>query len=172
MIPLPPGFQINAALLGVGLIIGASFSWYLTAEYKDASWEASVNAVNIEAERALRKSVEAAHAVEMNQQQVINELEVAHAKDVEDLARIGDYNRALFARLGGMHDPGRRTSCPSPLPEEAGAAGVLRGDPAAANLSAEAEEFLHTFAADADRAALYAKKCRGIAEELGEMPEE
>lgn len=172
MIALPPGFQVNVALFFAGLLIGSSVSWYLTGTYKDASWEASINAVNIEAEKALRKSVEAAHAVEMNQLKVINDLEVAHAKDVEELARIGDANRALFARLGGMRDPGRRPSCPSPVPEEASAAGVLRGDSSTANLSAETEEFLHTFAADADRAALYAQKCRGIAEELGEIPEE
>lgn len=172
MIPLPPGFQINAALLAAGLLIGSSVSWYLTAEYKDASWQASINAVNIEAEQRLRKSLEAAHAVEMNQQKVLNELEVAHAKDVEDLARIGRDNRTLSARLGGMRDPGRRASCPSPVPQEAGPAGVLRGDPSAANLSAEAEEFLHGFAADADRAAIYAQKCRAITEELGEIPEE
>lgn len=160
MIPLPPGFQINAALLGAGLLIGASASWYLTAEYKDKSWQASVNAVNIEAERVLRKSIEAAHEVEMHQQKLLSDLEVSHAKDVQDLARIGDTNRALSARLGGMRDPGRRPSCPSHVPQEAGAADVPSGGSTSANLSAEAEEFLHQFAADADRAASYARKCK------------
>jgi hypothetical protein len=162
MIALPPGFQVSIALFFAGLLIGSSVSWYLTGTYKDASWEASVNAINIAAEQALRQSIERTHALEMKQLQRFNELEVAHAKDVEALSRIKTTNRDLATQLGGLRDPGRRPSCDCTMSKEADPSGVHERGSASANLSAEATNFLLDFADDADRAALYAAKCKAI----------
>lgn len=167
MIPLPPGFQINAALLGAGLLIGSVASWYLTAEYKDASWQASVNAINIEAERTLRKSLEAAHEIEMAQQKRISNLEAAYADDVDELEKVRNDNRALSIRLGGMRDPGRRPSCDGTVREKADASTVREGGYSEGRLSEEAERFLSDLTFDADRAAVYALKCKALVEGLG-----
>lgn len=159
---IPPSIQLMIGLFLIGLIGGSTASWYLTAEYKDASWSASINKLNIEAEQALRKGLEAAHAVEVSQAAKIQELEATHAMHLEDLQRAKNTNRVLATQLGGLRDPGRRPSCPGAVSQTADHTGQPQGDSTEGRLSAEASNFLLDFAEGADRAALYAGECKAF----------
>lgn len=91
------------------------------------------------------------------------ELEVAHENANKQIERTLADNRRLTRELGGMRDPGRRAAaCPLPgaagEPEDAAAGARLSGT-SEGLLSDEASEFILELAADADRAAEYAKTC-------------
>lgn len=156
---------ILAALLG--LAIGALGSWWLTAEYKDSVWGKAVSDQKVEAGKVLQEETEKVLTAEREASRLKDEMEKQHAKSSAKIERTLADNRRLTRELGGLRDPGRRSSggCPTPGATEAtgsSAGGAAEGElPGAAEglLSAEASEFLLEFAAEADRAAEYAQLC-------------
>jgi hypothetical protein len=156
-----------ALAAAIGLGIGSLGSWYLTAEYKDASWTASIEKQKVEAAKQLQTATDRAIEAERSQNKLANQLEVKHVESERQLDKALADNRRLARELGGLRDPGRRPSCGGTLSTDSTTAGQPEGGTAGAELSAEASEFLLEFARDADRAAQYASTCSTWIKQLG-----
>ena len=146
-----------AAVLGLG--VGALGSWYLTAEYKDASWTASIEKQKVKAAEQLQAATDRAISAERRQNELATQLEVKHVESEKELDKALSTNRRLARELGGLRDPGRRPSCGGTVPTDSTTSAQPETGSTGAELSAEASEFLLEFARDADRAAQYAKTC-------------
>lgn len=141
-----------------GLLIGSLGTWYLTAEYKDALWGASVNQQKVEAAGLLADEVEKVVKRERTAQIRVRELELEHESTTDHLEALERTNRTLAAQHGGVRDTGRRANSAHPVPptatQAAGAANPAQCDTRV--LSAELTEELITKAALADRYLEYA----------------
>jgi hypothetical protein len=152
--------------LAVGLLVGVLGGWYLTAEYKDATWTASIEKQKVEAAEQLQAATERATSAERRQNELANQLEVKHVESEKELDKILSTNRRLTRELGGLRDPGRRPSCGGTVPTDSTTASQPAGGPTGAELSTEASEFLLEFARSADAAAQYAKTCYDWTQQL------
>jgi hypothetical protein len=152
------------AVLGLG--IGALGSWYLTAEYKDASWTASIEKQKVKAAEQLQAATDRAISAERRQNELATQLEVKHVESEKELDKALSTNRRLAHELGGLRDPGRRPSCGGTMPTNSTTSAQSETGPIGTELSAEASEFLLEFARDADRAAQYAKTCYDWTQQL------
>lgn len=143
----------------IGLSVGAIGSWYLTAEYKDASWTASIEKQKVKTAEQLQAATDRAISAERRQNELATQLEVKHVESERELDKALSTNRRLARELGGLRDPGRRPSCGGTVPTDSTASSQPEGGTTGTELSAEASEFLLEFARDADRAAQYASTC-------------
>jgi triacylglycerol esterase/lipase EstA (alpha/beta hydrolase family) len=150
----------------ISLSVGALGSWYLTAEYKDASWAASIEKQKVEAAGQLQTATDRAISAERRQNELATQLEVKHVESEKELDKALSTNRRLDRELGGLRDPGRRPSCGGTVPADSTTTAKPETGPIGTELSAEASEFLLEFAHDADRAAQYAKTCYDWAQQL------
>lgn len=150
----------------LGLSTGAVGSWYLTAEYKDASWTASIEKQKVKAAEQLQAATDRAISAERRQNELATQLEVKHVESERELDKALSTNRRLTRELGGLRDPGRRPSCGGSVPTDSTTSAQSETGSAGAELSAEASEFLLEFARDADRAAQYAKTCYDWTQQL------
>lgn len=153
-----------AAAIGLG--VGALGSWYLTAEYKDASWTASIEKQKVEAAEQLQAATDRAISAERRQNELATQLEAKHVESEKELGKALSTNRRLARELGGLRDPGRRPSCGGAVPTDSTTSAQPEIGSTGAELSAEASEFLLEFARDADRAAQYAKTCYDWTQQL------
>lgn len=162
-----PSLQSAAIAFGAGMVLSIPLTWYVTAEYKDALHTAAVSRQQAEAALVLQRETEKLIAAERRTAKLKDELEIQHAKSLEQVNAILVDNKRLAAQLGGLRDPGRRPGCGV---STAAASNAARRDPDATAesrlpdtaegfLSAAASAFLIEFAADADRAAIYAQTC-------------
>jgi hypothetical protein len=160
--------DIKATLLAavIGLGIGAVGSWYLTAEYKDASWTASIEKQKVKASEQLQAATDRAISAERRQNELATQIEVKHVESEKELDKALSTNRRLTRELGGLRDPGRRPSCSGTVPTDSTTSAKPEIGPTGAELSTEASEFLLEFARDADRAAQYAKTCYDWTQQL------
>lgn len=156
-----------ALAAAIGLGIGSLGSWYLTAEYKDASWTASIEKQKVEAAKQLQAATNRAIEAERSQNKLANQLEVKHVESERQLDKALADNRRLARELGGLRDPGRRPSCGGTVPTDSTTSSQPEGGTTGAELSEEASEFLLEFARDADRAAQYASTCSAWIKQLG-----
>ena len=154
-----------AAAIGLGA--GALGSWYLTAEYKDASWTASIEKQKVEAAEQLQAATDRAISAERRQNELATQLEVKHVESERELDKALSTNRRLARELGGLRDPGRRPSCGGTVPTDSTTSTQPETGTTGAELSAEASEFLLEFARDADRAAQYATTCSFWIQQIG-----
>jgi hypothetical protein len=150
----------------IGLVIGALGSWYLTAEYKDASWAASIEKQKVKASEQLQAATDRAISAERRQNELATQLEVKHVESERELDKALSTNRRLARELGGMRDPGRRPSCGNTVPSTSTTSSQPDSGSTGTELSAEASEFLLEFARSADRAAQYAKTCYDWTQQL------
>ena len=148
---------ILAALLG--LAVGAIGSCWLTAEYKDSVWGKAVSDQKVEAGKVLQAETEKVLTAERETTRLKDEMEKQHVESSAKIERTLADNRRLARELGGLRDPGRRSSGGCSAPGAAETSGVPPGEASGTELSAEASEFLLEFAAEADRAAEYAQLC-------------
>jgi len=153
-----------AAAIGLGT--GAVGSWYLTAEYKDASWIASIEKQKVKAAEQLQIATDRAISAERRQNELATQLEVKHVESEKELDKALSTNRRLARELGGLRDPGRRPSCGGSVPTDSTTSAQPETGSTGAELSTEASEFLLEFARDADRAAQYAKTCYDWTQQL------
>lgn len=160
--------DIRTTLLAaaVGLGVGALGSWYLTAEYKDASWTASIEKQKVDAAKELQAATDRAISAERRQNELATQLEVKHVESEREFDKALSTNRRLARELGGLRDPGRRPSCGGTVPTDSTTTTQPETGPTGTELSAEASEFLLEFARDADRAAQYAKSCYDWTQQL------
>ena len=148
-------------------VLGALGGWYLTAEYKDASWTASIEKQKVKAAEELQTTTDRAISAERRQIELADQLEVKHVESERELDKALSTNRRLARELGGLRDPGRRPSCGGTVPTDSTTASQPEGGTTGAELSAEASEFLLEFARDADRAAQYAQTCSFWIQQVG-----
>ena len=150
----------NYALAAIaGLLIGVVASWWLTGSYKDASWRATIEVQKVEAARQLQVATEKAVQTERDNQRLANQIEVQHVQSTKQLdAALAD-NRRLARELGGLRDPGCRTSGECSVSSNSSSTGVIAAGSSDGRLSDEASEFLLEFARQADEAAQYAATC-------------
>lgn len=147
-------------------VLGALGSWYLTGKYKDNKWTAAIKQQQVAAAKQLQAAMERAIAAERRQTELSNQLEVKHVESERKLDAALVVNRRLARELGGLRDPGRRSSCGSTLPSASTTSGQPDSGSTGTELSAEASEFLLEFARSADRAAQYAKTCYDWTQQL------
>ena len=152
--------------LAAGLLVGVLGGWYLTAKYKDATWTASIDKQKSEAATKLQVATERVATVERQNTVLSNKLEKQNVESNQKLDTTLADNRRLARELGGLRDPGRRTSCGSTLPSASTTSSQPDSGPTGTELSAEASEFLLEFARSADAAAQYAKTCYDWTQEL------
>lgn len=154
-------FDIRALIIAcvAAFAVGATSSWWLTAEYKDNKWIAKVEAQKVEAARQLQEATEKVIELERQRNQIATKLEIQNAEKQTELDKAMADNRRLANQLGGLRDPGRRQSCPTALPNATTATQQPSDASSDARLSTEATEFLLSFAREADRAAQYANTC-------------
>ena len=162
-----PDLRTAIIALAIGLGAGAIGSWYLTAEYKDASWTASIEKQKVKAAEELQAATDRAISAERRQNELATQLEVKHVESERELDKALSTNRRLARELGGLRDPGRRPSCSGSVPTDSTTASQPESGAAGAELSTEASEFLLEFARDADRAAQYASTCSAWIKQLG-----
>ena len=153
-----------AAVVGLG--VGAVGSWYLTAEYKDASWTASVEKQKVKAAEQLQSATDRAISAERRQNELATQLEVKHVESEKELDKALSTNQRLARELGGLRDPGRRPSCSGSVSTDSTTSAQPETSSTGTELSAEASKFLLEFARDADRAAQYAKTCYDWTQQL------
>ena len=165
-----PSLQSAAIAFGAGMVLSIPLTWYVTAEYKDALHTAAVARQKSEAAQVLQQETEKVIAAERKTAKLKDELELQHAKSLEQVNTIMAENKRLAARLGGLRDPGRRESCNGTLPATGKTPGLDSDPTAEGRLSSEASEFLLEFAAEADRAAIYAQTCHEWAMKTGQRP--
>ena len=152
--------QIHRNRSGCWDALWALGAWYLTAEYKDNKWRATVGAQKIEAAGVLNDALERARLGGTTIQRDCNTNRGWNMKKQgRSWKKALADNRRLSRELGGLRDPGRRASCPDPVPTGSSTTSDVAGSPADSRLSDEASSFLLEFAADADRAARYALSC-------------
>lgn len=165
-------FNLRTTLiaLAIGLLLGGFTAWHFTAKYKDATWEASIAKQKEAAATELQAATDRAIKAERAQNELSTKLEVSHVEAGKKLDAVLIDNRKLSAQLGGLRDPGRRTSCPSTVPASSATTGRAQDTTTDSRLSNEASDFLLEFARDADRAAEYAQTCHGWVEGLGNQP--
>lgn len=161
-------FRALAIALGIGVLVGALPTWWLTAEYKDNKWMAQIEAQKVEAARQLQEATEKVVATERKHNAIATQLEIKNAEQQTSLDRALADNRRLASRLGGLRDPGSRASCPSAVSTTSGTTQQPPAEATSGRLSAEATEFLLEFARDADRVAQYANSCHDWISKINE----
>lgn len=163
--------QFIAVAFVVGVLLSAAPTWYFTAEYKDAKYTAAIERQRSESAKMLQAETEKVIAAERKASKFKDELEIQNAKSIEQVNIILVDNKRLAAQLGGLRDPGTRPPCSNAMPATANPPSGDSAPPAQSGfpdstsgiLSAEASEFLLNFAADADKAAVYAQICHRFA---------
>ena len=154
-----PSLQSMAIAFAAGALLSVPLTWYATAEYKDALHTAQISKQKAEAAHVLQQETEKVIAAERKTAKLKDELELQHAKSLEQVNTIMAENKRLARSLGGLRDPGRRESCNGTLPSTGKTPGLDSDPTSEGRLSSEATEFLLEFAAEADRAAIYAQTC-------------
>jgi hypothetical protein len=142
----------------VTFFIGALWSWWLTAEYKDNKWVATLAESNQQAADQLQEATERVLKAEREQRLMLRKLEVTHVENQQLLDQVLDDNRKLARQLDGLYDPGTTTYSGSPL-SSIGGPGESISQTASRRLSAEASDFLLKYFREADRVAEYADTC-------------
>lgn len=154
--------QYRALALAIAVLVVLSAvaggSWYLTAEYKDAVWGEAIAKQKVAAAAELQTATDDVLKKERAAAQRNITLEKEHAQAKRKIDNVLTDNRRLARELGGLRDPGRRSSCGDAVPADS-SAGRAPDSAAEGRLSEAATEFLLGFAADADRAAEYASAC-------------
>lgn len=162
-----PSLQSAAIAFVVGMALSVPLTWYVTAEYKAAKYTAAIEKQKKEAAAVLQRETEKVLETERRVAKLKDELELQHAKSIEQVnANLVD-NKRLAARLGGLRDPGTRPGCNGAMPAKAKSSAVHPAPAAEGGfpgqgegfLSAEAGQFILEIAAEADRAAVYAQTC-------------
>lgn len=157
------------AAVASSLLTGALSGWYFTAEYKDSKWLAAVEQQKAEAATQLQMATERALAIERRNADLTEKLEQQHVEASQNLDVVLSTNRRLSRELGGLRDPGRRSSCGTAVPTAPTTSGQSENSSAAAELSDEATQFLLEFAREADSAAQYAMSCHGWIVEFNKL---
>lgn len=150
----------NIALAAfLGLVVGATGSGLLVKRYVGNAWTAKAEKQKTEAAAQLQAATDRAIKAERQHNTIAKELEVQSEINKQKLDDAYHGNRALSTQLGGLRDPGRRSSGSCPTSTTAGSTQQLAGETTGAPLSAEASDFLLDFAKQADDAARYANTC-------------
>lgn len=161
------GFQ-RTLLVGVGSVLaGAVGAWWVTADYKDAKYQAEIAAMRVAASESLQAAVDRAMAAERANVQLAQELEVSNAKRRKELDQALADNRRLVRELGGLRDPfAKPTTSNCPLPASPATPGESAVASTSGQLSAELTEFLLSETRRADEAAAYAQTCYDWVQQL------
>jgi hypothetical protein len=145
--------------LTVGLLVGALGAWTLTGHLKDLEWQHAIDRQKSEAATELKTLIDKVTIKDKEVLTLKDQLEKNDVRAQQTISSTLANNRRLAAQLGGLRDPGRRAGCPGPMPASPATASSDSTAPSGSQLSEEASQFLLEFAADADRAAQYARTC-------------
>jgi hypothetical protein len=159
--------RTTIAVALVCFLAGATSGWTVNG------WRLgnAIEAQKTKAATELAKATQRARSAEKAQDKIRIEAEVNHAKARDQIERTLADNRRLARQLGGLRDPGHRPGGDCAVPggaqaageRDAGATGSELPDQTAGLLSVEASDFLIELAAEADRAAEYARTCHNWA---------
>lgn len=141
---------------GAVLAALALATWFLTASYKDARWEAVVSEIEKTQAEAHALAMETALTKERAAREQADQLEVAYNDQITEINKLAVDNERLLAANGGLRDknaslaaaaqrkPAGGAACPAPEPGQ---------------LSVETSRKLLELADEADRVNAYAWTC-------------
>lgn len=170
LLTLLPKLKLFGAILVVSALASSGGTWWLTSTYKDASWRASVMKQEIEASKVLRDALTRAIQAERDNGIYSARLETQHYEHTRQQEEFGRRNRSLARELGGLRDPGRRTSGQCPVPSENASAGVAPEKTAGVRLSSELQQFLFTVEDAGAALEEYAMTCYQYANQIPLAP--
>ena len=157
MIPLST-LKTSVIIAGASLAVGAFSAWYLTADYKEAKYQAILTQIQLDAQKALNDAQAKALAVERENNRIAQELEVQNAKHKQELAKLEDELRGYVNELGGLYD--RYATCSNPsVPANTGTTAQPAPTPSGCRLSERTTQLLLSESKRADEAAAYAQTC-------------
>lgn len=166
MIPLST-LKTTAITAGISFLVGASAAWYLTADYKEAKYQAILAEVQKSAMEALIKAQESAIQIERENNRLAQEIEVQNAKHRQELAELENELRGYVNELGGLYD--RYATCSNTtVSPNTGTTPQPADTPAGCKLSRELEGLLLSESKRADEAAAYAQTCYNWVKQLRE----
>lgn len=144
--------------IAAALLFGATASWWITADYKEAKYQAIISQMKLDAAEALRIETNKVRAIEAENSRIATELEVAHNAYQQNLDVVKADNARLVAQYGGLYD--RQTSSRgSSQASGSNSPSNTSGASSRSKLSDALTEFLLSESRRADEAALYAKTC-------------
>lgn len=152
--------------IGASFSVGAASSWWITADYKEAKYEAILAKQRIEAADALSVAVAKAQAEERENNRLSTELEIANAENRKKLDELQATNLRLASEFSGLYDR-YSTNSNCSVPTSANAPVNTPTAPTGAKLSAQLTELLLSESRRADEAAAYAKTCYEWVKKLG-----
>ena len=144
---------------GAAFAMGSGASWWITADYKESKYQAILAQMRVEALQAVQASADRALAAERAHNEIAQHLEVQHVEYQQNLNQVRLDNQRLADELGGLRDPHSSAASGGSVSSPAAAASGIKECAPTARLSVEATRFLLEFAAQADRAAAFAKTC-------------
>lgn len=155
--------RTTAAVALVCFLVGVTGGWIVNGWRIGNAIEKQKTA----AAKTLAEETEKVRKLERDNDKIRNQAEVDHAKSRDQIERALADNRLLARQLGGLRDPGRRPGGNKPLCRDAKASSDLAATAAESRLSEagegllspEASDFILEIAAEADRAADYARVC-------------
>lgn len=151
----------NLIIVGaIAFSIGATGSWWVTADYKDAKHAAAVAKADKASNALLQKKTEEVIKAERRAIDLNNRLEKMYAKEREGIDAVFLADLTDVGRSGGLCDWGWGPSGSGALPPAkppSDLTGASTGCPR--QLSGEASRFLLTLAREADAIAAYAQLC-------------
>lgn len=152
--------------IGASFSVGAASSWWITADYKEAKYEAILAKQRIEAADALSVAVAKAQAEERENNRLSTELEIANAENRKKLDELQATNLRLASEYSGLYDR-YSTNSNCSVPPSTNAPVNAPTAPTGAKLSAQLTELLLSESRRADEAAAYAKTCYEWVKKLG-----
>lgn len=163
----------NLVIVGIAaFLIGATGSWWVTTDYKEAQHAAAVAKADKANNALLQKKTEEVIKAERRAIDLNNKLEKVYAKEREAIDAVFLADLTSVGRSGGLCDWGRGPGSGGALPPVNPAS-----DPAGASarcprqLSDEASRFLLALAREADAVAAYAQLCHSwVVEDRGVSP--
>lgn len=167
MIPSLSTLKTTVITAGVSFAIGAGSAWWITADYKEAKYQAILAEAQKSALNALIKAQESAIQKERENNRLAQELEVQNEKHRKELDKLESELRGYVTELGGLYD--RYATCSSTsMPPNAGTTPQPTTPAPGCKLSKQLEGLLLSESKRADQAASYAKTCYDWVQKLRE----
>lgn len=151
---------MKIALSAISIAISVFYTWWTTAEYKDAIWTARIATIQKDASEALETETKRVLLAENKWREALSELEIKDSDNKKSVEKLSAENRDLVRRNNGLRDPGK-TDCSSSESENTDSI-VSTGEASGTLLSERLSEFLLSRFREADRAAVYANTCYDI----------
>ena len=148
-------------------IIGATSSWWVTSDYKNAKHEQVLAAMRTASLEALQIAQQKALDIERKNVQLATELEVQNVQARQKLDLLASVNRRLTTEYAGLYDRHATSSGSTQCPTTSSTTKPAHS-PTGTRLSDALTELLLSESRRADEAATYAQTCYAWIQQIKE----